>query len=162
MKQNRAQTLQLTPYHALSSELKNAPILISATVLGPRSVKLKWLMPSTDKYIGKLFGSEICYRKTDVKGNSCSLFFVKGEKNQAEVSGLRPSQQYALMVGGVVALGTGPYSNVLNLTTPETGKEVKDCLSAVLKYILEGQKCEEELFDLQTISLIFSRPYPTF
>ena len=115
------------------SELKNAPVLINATVLGPRSVKLQWSMPLTDNYTGRLLGFEICYRKTDVKGDNCSLFSVKGMKNQTVVSGLWPYQQYELMVRAVVALGTGPYSNVLNLTTDETGKEVKDCLSTVLE-----------------------------
>ena len=118
---------------SLSSELKNAPVLINATVLGPRSVKLQWSMPLTDNYTGRLLGFEICYRKTDVKGDNCSLFSVKGLKNQTVVSGLLPYQQYELMVRAVVALGTGPYSNVLNLTTDETGKEVKDCLSTVLE-----------------------------
>jgi hypothetical protein len=103
-------------------ELQNAPVLFNVFPVSSRSLELHWTVPDTNEYTGEIFYYQICYKKSNVHNNvNCSLQSVAGNLTKATVSGLHPFQEYRVAIRGVVALGYGPYSNVLMSTTPESG-----------------------------------------
>ena len=104
-------------------ELENAPVLQSIVPVSSRSLELHWSVPATNEYTGEILYYQICYQKSSIFNDvNCSLASVGGNLTEAVISGLHPFQEYRLKLRGVVALGYGPFSNVLMSTTYESGR----------------------------------------
>ena len=105
-------------------ELESAPHLTKLVATSSQTLNLSWTAPITNNYTGEISYYQICYQKSDTSVNSsCSLISVGSNLTQVEIRGLRPYQEYQVQVRGVVALGYGPYSNVLLATTHEAGMQ---------------------------------------
>lgn len=103
-------------------ELKLSPYLTTITATSSQTIQLNWKAPKTDRYTGEISYYQICYQKSKTSTNSsCSLISAGGNLSEVEITGLHPYQEYRFKIRGVVALGYGPYSNVLLSTTHEAG-----------------------------------------
>ena len=104
-------------------ELESAPDLTNVIATSSQTLHLSWTAPVTSNYTGEISYYQICYKKSSDFGTSnCSLASVRSNLTQAKIDGLHPYQDYAVRIRGVVAMGYGPYSNVLLATTDEAGE----------------------------------------
>lgn len=103
-------------------ELKNAPVLQNVIAKGSRSLQLQWITPSTDNYTGSILSYQIWYQKSSGQTN-CRMVSVSSNLTQAVISSLHPFQGYKVKIRGVVALGYGPYSNLITSTTHEASNK---------------------------------------
>ena len=103
-------------------DLESAPNLTSVVATSSEALKLSWTVPMTDNYTGDISYYQICYQRSSTPTHSgCSLVSAGSNLTEVEINGLLPYREYRVKIRGVVALGYGPYSNVLLQTTLEAG-----------------------------------------
>ena len=103
-------------------DLESAPNLTSVVATSSQTIKLNWTAPMTDNYTGDISYYQICYQRSSTPTDSgCSLASAGSDLTEFEINGLLPYREYRVKIRGVVALGYGPYSNILLATTHEAG-----------------------------------------
>lgn len=96
-----------------------SPQGLTATLLSPQSIQLDWMPPSLSDQNGILTNYTILVMPLDT---GISQIPITSVANTLIVQNLLPYTVYVCIVAANNAVGRGPFSSVLTVLTPETGK----------------------------------------
>ena len=96
-----------------------SPQGLTATLLSPRSIQLDWMPPSLSDQNGVITNYTILVTPLDTGISQMPVISIT---NTHLVPNLLPHTVYVCIVAANNAVGSGPFSSVLTVQTPETGK----------------------------------------
>ena len=104
-------------------EPTSSPKDFSVTVTSPYSAVLTWAPPLPDQQNGIIIGYII--NVTILETNETFLLF--SNTTSLTVNGLRPFRSYMCIIAAQTSVGTGPYSAVFTVITPQDGIKIMSC-----------------------------------
>ena len=104
-------------------EPTSSPKDFNVTVTSPYSAVLTWAPPLPDQQNGIIIGYII--NVTILETNETFLLF--SNTTSLTVNGLRPFRNYMCIIAAQTSVGTGPYSAVFTVITPQDGIHIMSC-----------------------------------